>query len=107
MASSTCRWATSRALEPNQRWPRIHERRASSSRKARSPAPTEPATSAIARLLELEPEVAARGERQEVGQLPDRRKAAAPEHLLGKPTLERGQVELDRLRRAGQVVDTE
>src|SRR5205085_3909164 len=59
------------------------------------------------RLPQLEPEVSPRRERQQVRQLADRREAREPEELDRDPTPELREVELDRLRRAGDVVDAE
>src|SRR6185312_6885314 len=58
-------------------------------------------------LPELEPEEPARRERQEVGQLADRRERRTAQHLHGHHTGVRREVELHRLRRAGEVVHAE
>src|ERR1700733_9433505 len=63
--------------------------------------------SLMVRLLffdELEPEEAARAERQQVGELADAREARVPEQLDGIAPLEGAQIELDRLSRASHVV---
>src|SRR4051794_817284 len=96
-ASSTLRCATSLALEPNQRWGRNHSRSASSGSGSRR--------SLIGGLLhELEPVEAAWREREQVGQLADAGEARAPEQLDGVAALVLGEVELDRLGRAREVV---
>ena len=61
----------------------------------------------IGRVLELEPEEAARAEREQVRELADPREAGVPEQLDRHAALEGGEVELDRLRRPGEVVDAE
>src|SRR5687767_2288303 len=98
--SSTPRLVTSRAFEPNHRWATTHSSSASSSSR----------TSAV--ILDLllhqpEPVEAARSQREQVGQLADAREAAPPEHLLGVAPLELRQIELHRLRGAGEVVHAE
>src|SRR3712207_2307700 len=99
-ASSTLRCATSLALEPNQRCGRNQSRSASSGSGASG--------SLIARVLgELEPVEAARGEREQVGPLADAREPRAPEQLDGVAALVLREVELDGLRRAGEVVDAQ
>src|SRR3954449_6350561 len=98
--------ATSRDLEPNQRRPTIQPPSAPSSRNPRSPAATRSATSLIAR-PELEPEPAARREREQVRQLADAREARPPQHLLRLHASEAREVELDGLGRARHVVDAE
>src|SRR3954454_11008069 len=55
-------------------------------------------------LPELEPEEAARRQRQQVGQLADRRKRRSAQHLHGDHTGVLPKVELHGLRRAGEVV---
>src|SRR5712691_315325 len=79
-----------------------------------APAPAEPAPplldvlrrayarSCRIRRLQLEPEKPAGSQRQQIRQLPDRREAGAPEHLLGDHTRVLREVELDGLRRAGR-----
>src|SRR4029453_5530530 len=60
------------------------------------------------RLLDqAEPVEAARAEGEQVRQLADRREAGLTEHLLGHQPGELCQLELDRLRAPGQVVDAE
>src|SRR4051794_5756347 len=58
-------------------------------------------------LPELEPEEAARRERQEVGQLADRRERRSAQHLHGDHTRVLPEVELHGLRRPGEVVYAE
>src|SRR5215471_20103000 len=58
-------------------------------------------------LPELEPEESPRGERQEVGQLPDRREGRTTEHLHRNHARVGREVQLHRLRRAGEVVHAE
>src|SRR5436853_7230397 len=55
-------------------------------------------------LLEQEPVEAAGCQREQVRELADGREARAAEHLDGAAALELGEVELDRLGRAGEVV---
>src|SRR5215471_1720371 len=58
-------------------------------------------------LPELEPEESPRRERQEVGELPDRREGRTTQHFDGNhPGMVR-EVELHGLRRAGEVVHAE
>src|SRR3954454_8255865 len=118
MASSTLSCATSRALDPNQRCWSTHSCRLSSG--------TEP-TTVLASLIgfdlvlvgvlvlaflrrgllvldQLEPVEAAGGQREDVGQIADRREPRAAEDLDRVAALEAREVELDRLRRAGEVV---
>src|SRR5829696_8437923 len=99
---------TSRDLDPNQRWATTQSCSAVSSRNDRSPAATAAATSVIvAALDELEPVEAAGREREQVAPLADAREARAPEHLHGVAALPLGEVELDRLRGACEVVQAE
>src|SRR5207248_5139499 len=56
---------------------------------------------------QLEPEVSPRREREQIGKLADPRELRLPEHLDGNPALVLVQVELDRLRRARDVVDAQ
>src|SRR5688572_22852160 len=56
---------------------------------------------------ELEPEERVGPQREHVRQFSDAWKQASPEHLDGKSTRQRLQVELDRLRATRQVVDAE
>src|SRR3954469_21413956 len=58
-------------------------------------------------LLEQEPVEAARREREQGGQLADRREARAPEHLDRAAALELAEVELDGLGGPSQVVDAQ
>src|SRR5215471_10191122 len=58
-------------------------------------------------LPELEPEESPRRERQEVGQLPDRREGRTTEHLHGNHARVVREVELHGLRRARKVVHAE
>src|SRR5437899_2668533 len=58
-------------------------------------------------LLELEPEKPARRHRQQIRQLADSRKTRASEHLLRHQAFPAREVELHRLRRAREIVDTE
>src|SRR5215468_8610826 len=55
-------------------------------------------------LPELEPKESPRGERQEVGQLPDRWEGRTTKHLHGDHPRVVREVELHGLRRAGEVV---
>ncbi len=57
----------------------------------------------LGRLGEHEPVKAVARQRQEIGQIPDRRERAAPEQLDRDAALEAAEVELDRLRRAREV----
>src|SRR3954467_11090083 len=100
-------WATSWALEPNQRRPSSHSARRCSSSAERSGVAISGLHVAVGILPEQEPEEPARRERQTLAQLADPREARAPEHLLGRAPLVGGQIELDGLRRARQVVDAE
>src|SRR6266545_5231110 len=59
------------------------------------------------RLAELEPEEAAGLQREQVGQVADRRELRRPEHLLGNEAAERGEVELDGLGGAREVLDAD
>src|SRR3712207_6195939 len=95
--SSTPKCVRSAALAPNQRCSRIQAPRASESMAVRS-------ATGLVPLLEQEPVEAARGEREQIGQLADLREARAPEHLLGEAPGVVREVELDRLRRAREVV---
>src|SRR5687767_14523287 len=107
-ASSTRASSTSRDLPPNQRCEAIVPSRTSPSRKWRSPLSMRLFRSlVIGRVLELEPEEAARPEREQVRQLADLREARVPKQLHRHAAGERGEVELDRLRRPGEVVDAE
>src|SRR5687767_3405482 len=78
-ASSTVKRATSRLLDANHRWPRIHScSRSSGSCASRS----EPSAMPFALSLdELEPVEAARREGEQVGPLADAREPRAPEDL--------------------------
>src|SRR3954447_2276656 len=58
-------------------------------------------------LPELEPEESARRERQEVGELADRRERRSARHLHRDHTRVLAEVELHGLRRAGEVVHAE
>src|SRR5215813_7847756 len=58
-------------------------------------------------LSELEPEESPRCERQEVGQLPDRREGRTTQHLHGRHPGVGREVELDCLCRPREVVDAE
>src|ERR1044072_6876860 len=99
MPAATAMCATSRALEPNQRWATIHSWNVPSSRADRS---------IIGRVLgDLEPVEAARRERQQVRELADLREPRAAEHLDRAAALGGRQVELDGLRRAREVVDAQ
>ena len=53
--------------------------------------------------VELEPVEAVGRQRQQIGQVADRREGAAARHLHRRAALELGEVKLDRLRRARQV----
>src|SRR5215475_4950899 len=61
----------------------------------------------LLRLPELEPEEPPRRQRQEVGQLPDRREGRPPKHLYGDHTGVLPEVELHGLSRAREVVHAE
>src|SRR5947209_1269973 len=97
-------WATSRALAPNQRWALIHSVRTSSETARREPRSR---VAIVVSLDEEEPEEAAGGQGEQVGEAADPGEAGAPEHLLGVAPLVGREVELDRLGRAGEVVDAE
>src|SRR5918997_1421212 len=97
-ASSTRASSTSRDFPPNQRCEAIVPSRTSPSRKWRSPLSMRVWSSAfIGRIPELEPEAAARPEREQVRELADPRELGVPEELDWDVTVERRQVELDRL----------
>src|SRR5918992_6382733 len=107
-ASSTRASSTSRDLPPNQRCDAIVPSSTSPSRKWRSPLSMRVWSSAfIGRIPELEPEEAARAERQEVRELADPGELRVAEHLHRDAALEGREIELDRLRRARQVVDAQ
>src|SRR4051812_21190633 len=99
--SRTPKCDRSAALAPNQRRSRNQAPSVSASIE-RSSVPG--SATRLVLLLEQEPEEAARGEREQVGQLADGREARAPEHLLGVAADELAEVELHRLRRARDVV---
>src|SRR5919106_1050657 len=110
--SSTPRWTTSRAFDPNQRCSTTYASSCCSSSCGSSPRTSASRTSAVIVVVLLlfhqpEPVEAAGSEREQVGQLADAREAAAAEHLLGVAPHELREVELDRLRGAGQVVHAE
>src|SRR5665213_209864 len=92
--SSTLACVTVRDFEPYQRCCMTYSMRAGSSNSLRS-------------LPQLEPKESARREGQEIRELADGREARAPEHLLGDQVVEGGEIELDRLRRACDVVYAE
>src|SRR5215210_5024078 len=116
-ASRTRASSTSRDFPANHRCDAIVPSRTSPSRKCRSPASIRVWSSAliaafsvsplVRRVLELEPEEAARAERQQVRELADPRERRVAEELHRHASGERRQVELDRLRGAGEVVDAE
>src|SRR5918999_2801258 len=107
-ASSTRASSTSRDLPPNQRCEAIVPSRTSPCRKWRSPLSMRVWSSAfIGRIPELEPEEAARPEREQIRELADPRERGVAEHLDRNAALERREVELDRLGRAREVVDAE
>src|SRR5688572_28744209 len=107
-ASSTRASSTSRDLPPNQRCEAIVPSSTSPSRKCRSPASMRVCSSLlIGRVLELEPEEAARAEREQVRPLADPRELGVAEEIHGHATRERGEVDLHRLRRAGELVHAE
>src|SRR5215471_18671472 len=83
--SSTLSWATSRALEPNQRRPSSHSVSVASSSAASvaSALAIDQLHVGLGVLLEQEPELAPRRECEQVGKLADAWEARAPEHLLG------------------------
>src|SRR5204862_3428436 len=101
--------ATALDFDAYQRCPWTQSLRASTSKKDRSPPAMLRARSGI-RLLQflfvdqLEPIEAAGCQRQEIGKLTYPRKARPPEQLDRIAALEGRQVELHRLRRAGDVV---
>src|SRR4029450_8693794 len=107
-ASSTRASSTSRDLPPNQRCEAFVPSRTSPSRKCRSPCRMRSLRSAvIGRVLKLEPEEAARAEREQVGQLPDPGELGVAEELDRHTPGEGGEVELDGLRGTGEIVDAE
>src|SRR5919202_5484056 len=85
--SSTPLCDTSCAFDPNQRRSSSHSASRASSRRARSALAISELHVGVVVLPEQEPEEAARREGQQVGPLPDPRKAGAAEHLLGPPPL--------------------
>src|SRR5471032_1189621 len=93
--SSTRACETVRDFEPYQRCSMTYLMRACSSNCLRSFLP------------QLEPEESTRRECQQIRELADGREARAPEHLLRDQAGEGREIELDRLRRACDVVHAE
>src|SRR3954451_2430427 len=87
--SSTPKCDRSAALAPNQRRLRSHWPSVSASISRSS---TPGSATGLVLLLEQEPEEPARREREQVGQVTDRREARAPEHLLRVAAVELAQV---------------
>src|SRR5947209_20407354 len=98
---------TPRDLAAYHRCALIHSRRLSSSRQRRMPSAGICTGSVTGRLVELKPVEATRRQGQQIRKLADAREPGPAEQLDRMTSLECTQVELDGLRRAGEVVHAE